>query len=131
MDVDDGEAETSRVTVQLKSEEGECLGAPFDLPVSVTVLQLQQLCNQLLGEGDDPVPCAYYADDTEIRESLAASLQLDKLNTEKVLDIVYQPQAVFRVRAVTRCTSSLPGHGEAVISAQFSPDGRSVCLILM
>ena len=25
---------------------------------------------------------------------------------------------------MTRCTSSLPGHGEPVISAQFSPDGR-------
>uniref|UniRef100_A0A914WK40 NLE domain-containing protein n=1 Tax=Plectus sambesii TaxID=2011161 RepID=A0A914WK40_9BILA len=126
MDIDEGEAGTSRVTVQLKSEEGDCLGAPFDLPVSVTVVQLQQLCNQLLGESDDPVPCAFYSNDTEIRESLAVSLDLEKLNTEKVLDIVYQPQAVFRVRAVTRCTSSLPGHGEAVISAQFSPDGRGL-----
>jgi len=44
--------------------------------------------------------------------------------SEQVLDIVYQPQAVFKVRAVTRCTSSIPGHAEAVIAAQFSPDGR-------
>ena len=37
--------------------------------------------------------------------------------------MVYLPQAVFRVRPVTRCTSSLPGHSEPVISVQFSPDG--------
>ena len=62
-----------------------------------------------------------------------------------MLEIVYRPQALFRVRAVTRCTSSIPGNGimvaivivvmvtlwlysightEAVISVQFSPDGR-------
>ena len=37
--------------------------------------------------------------------------------------MVYLPQAVFRVRPVTRCTSSLPGHSEPVISVQFSSDG--------
>lgn len=31
---------------------------------------------------------------------------------------------MFRVRPVTRCTSSIPGHGEPVISVQFSPNGR-------
>ena len=28
-----------------------------------------------------------------------------------MLEIVYYPQALFRVRAVTRCTSSIPGNG--------------------
>ena len=46
------------------------------------------------------------------------------VETEKVLDIIYQPQAIFRVRAVTRCTSSLEGHSEAVISVAFSPTGK-------
>merc|ERR1711971_958573 len=40
------------------------------------------------------------------------------------LSIVYQPQAVFRVRGVTRCTSSLSGHGEPVVTPLFSPTGR-------
>lgn len=31
------------------------------------------------------------------------------LGTEQVVDIVYRPQAVFKVRAVTRCAASLPG----------------------
>lgn len=45
-----------------------------------------------------------------------------KVDTENVLNIVYQPQAVFRVRAVTRCTSSMPGHAEAVVALSFSPN---------
>lgn len=61
----------------------------------------------------------------EITESLEKTLDQEALEgSEQVLDIIYQPQAVFRVRAVTRCTSSIPGHAEAVIAAQFSPDGR-------
>ena len=28
---------------------------------------------------------------------------------EKTLEIVYQPQARFKVQAVTRCSSSIPG----------------------
>ena len=40
------------------------------------------------------------------------------------MKIVYVPQAVFRVRAVTRCTSTLPGHAEALLSSSFSPDGK-------
>lgn len=60
--------------------------------------------------------------------TLADSLDKEKLDaSEKVLDIIYQPQAVFKVRAVTRCTSTIEGHAEAVISVAFSPDGRWVC----
>lgn len=42
------------------------------------------------------------------------------------MDIVYQPQAVFRVRAVARCTDSIPGHTEAILHVGFSPDGKSL-----
>jgi WD40 repeat protein len=39
-----------------------------------------------------------------------------------VLSIVYQPQASFRVVAVTRCTGTLSGHTEAILCVAFSPD---------
>ena len=32
-----------------------------------------------------------------------------KLSREEVLTIVYQPQAIFKVKAVTRCTGSMTG----------------------
>jgi ribosome assembly protein 4 len=45
--------------------------------------------------------------------------------TEDVLTLVYTPQAVFRVRAVSRCSASIPGHGEAILCTQFSPKDSS------
>lgn len=31
------------------------------------------------------------------------------VSVEQVLQIVYQPQAVFRIKPVTRCSASIPG----------------------
>lgn len=73
---------------------------------------------------EDPLPLAFYVHDAEIVSSLGKTLESQAVETEKVLDIIYQPQAIFRVRAVTRCTSSLEGHSEAVISVAFSPTGK-------
>lgn len=73
---------------------------------------------------DEPVPLAFFVHDAEIVASLEKTLAGQSVETEKVLEIIYQPQAVFRVRAVTRCTSSLEGHTEAVISVAFSPTGK-------
>lgn len=47
-----------------------------------------------------------------------------QVSVETALFIVYQPQAIFRVRPVSRCTASMPGHAEAVLAVSFSPDGR-------
>lgn len=60
----------------------------------------------------------------EVKQSLNKTLDIGSADTEAVIDIVYQPQAVFKVRPVTRCTSSMPGHSEAVVSLNFSPDGQ-------
>lgn len=79
---------------------------------------------------DEPVPLAFFVHDAEIVASLEKTLAGQSVETEKVLDIIYQPQAVFRVRAVTRCTSSLEGHTEAVISVAFSPTGKYEGLVV-
>lgn len=71
------------------------------------------------------MPLAFFArGDTEIVSSLGVCIKELAWETEQVLPVVYQPQAVFRVRAVTRCTSTLQGHTEAVISTAFSPTGK-------
>lgn len=46
----------------------------------------------------------FFVNEKEIRGNLEAVLEKEKINTEHVVDIVYQQQAVFRVRPVTRCT---------------------------
>ncbi|KAK9884437.1 hypothetical protein WA026_007284 [Henosepilachna vigintioctopunctata] len=109
---------------QFKSETGEVVGDIMRLPLDCSKEQLNLLCNGIL-DNEDVVPYLFYIHDTEIVNNLKKSI--DSLNLkadEKVLDIIYQQQAVFRVRPVTRCTSSMPGHAEAVISVNFSPDGK-------
>uniref|UniRef100_A0A8R1HZN2 WD_REPEATS_REGION domain-containing protein n=1 Tax=Caenorhabditis japonica TaxID=281687 RepID=A0A8R1HZN2_CAEJA len=115
-----------QISVSFISEDNEELGASGVLvPVDISTESLQILCNQLLENSDDPVPISFFTDDgIEIVDSVRKSL--DVIDFEKTLKLVYQPQAVFRVRPVTRCSSSIPGHGEPIISAQFSPDGRGL-----
>uniref|UniRef100_A0A183CAW9 WD_REPEATS_REGION domain-containing protein n=1 Tax=Globodera pallida TaxID=36090 RepID=A0A183CAW9_GLOPA len=135
------------VTVRLFSEAGKELSeAPVVVLASTTAEQLQSLYHQLLrnqkqpkdtnaGEEEDddelaaPVQFRTAAEEpngrnwTEIVDSLLDSLPPEQLFVEKPLELVCLPQAVFRVRPVTRCAASLPGHGEPVLSVQFSPDG--------
>ena len=75
---------------------------------------------------DETTPYSFFVDDVEISDSLGKALSETKTwqSSEVVVEIVYQAQAVFRVRAVTRCTSTVEGHAEAVLTLQFSPNGR-------
>jgi len=113
------------VGVKIASHSGQDLGHVV-VPVTSTVDNLQALCNKLLGNVE-PLPMSFRtAEGQEIHSSLKESIPVDQLTSEKAFQLIYHPQAVFRVRAVTRCTSSLPGHSEPIVSAQFSPDGRNL-----
>lgn len=122
MEIDEKE-DCERLLCRFKSESNETIGDVMDLPVDCTVEQLTQICNVLLQE-EENTPFLFYINDVEITQSLKNAVDINSLNTEGVVDIIYHRQAVFRVRPVTRCTSSIPGHAEAVISVSFSPDGK-------
>ena len=113
----------ARVLAQFKSEDGKLVGVPFDLPEEMSVRQLNQTCNGLLGEEDDAI-YTFYIEGEEVRDSLRETLKIIKTrDSENILEILYIPQANFRVQAVTRCSASMGGHTEAVITVVFSPDG--------
>jgi ribosome assembly protein 4 len=48
----------------------------------------------------------------------------EHVSTERTLLLTYRPLAIFRVRPVTRCTDTLPGHTDAVLHVSYSPDGN-------
>lgn len=62
----------------------------------------------------------------ELASDIGAHLQQHKLSVERALRIVYMPQAVFRVRPIARCTASMPGHSEAVLTVSYSPNGKKL-----
>jgi ribosome assembly protein 4 len=113
-DCGNSSAEVKRVLSRFKSDAGDVLpGGLLDLPVNITVDKLQLIVNALLGQ-DDPVPLAFFIDDVQIEASLEDNIK-DFNTSENVIEIVYQPQAIFQVRAVTRCTGTLEGMILAVL----------------
>lgn len=58
-----------------------------------------------------------------VGQSVAEVVTALSLSTETSLTITCQPLAVFRVRPVTRCGETLPGHSDGVLHVSYSPDG--------
>lgn len=104
-----------------ETAEGERTGPQLDVPAETTPAQLQLILNQLLSN-EERVPYSFYVGEEEVTSTLGGALGAG--SAEQTLKVVYVPQAVFRVRAVTRCTSTLSGHSEAILSSSFSADGR-------
>jgi ribosome assembly protein 4 len=145
------DVEIRNIIAQFTPEDGEPVGPQLHLPVNISVDQLDEVLNKLMGN-DDSQPYSYWIGEEEVTENVAELLlkkqkeawadnmlkkgkRFKKSDTEKVkltvpteevLKIIFRPQAVFKVRPVTRCTSTLSGHSEAVLVCSFSPDGNQL-----
>jgi ribosome assembly protein 4 len=144
------EEDTAQVMIQLVDENGNKTGGQLLVPVNASVAQLDELVTSFLDGKADDVPFAFFCGADQINSSVEDLLyrrqqelwltkqlaqgrrvkpgDVDKLPfvppEETVLDVTYRPQAVFRVRALSRCSASLDGHSEAVLVVSFSPDGK-------
>lgn len=118
---------------QLKGSVGE-------IPTGVYILTAHQ--------SDDPVPFSFHLDVEHINQNVkpeeqalrASRLPISTniltdalsqksittygLSTEDTFKIICEPQAVFRVRPATRCSSTLSGHSSPILCASFSPTGN-------
>ncbi|KAM7262586.1 hypothetical protein ACFE04_000269 [Oxalis oulophora] len=129
------------VICQLTDSEGTPLDGPMSVKLNVGPQQLHLIVNTLLKNlssmhllltlrdaavmnFEERLPYSFYILDQELLVPLETFLQKNKVSVEKVLPIVYQPQAIFRIRPVSRCSATISGHSEAVLSVAFSPDGR-------
>jgi ribosome assembly protein 4 len=59
-----------------------------------------------------------------LADILAHPKGIQYFTPEDVIVLHCSPQAVFRVRPATRCSSTLSGHGQPILCASFSPTGR-------
>ncbi|CAM9388899.1 unnamed protein product, partial [Phaeothamnion confervicola] len=109
--------------VQFMAMDGEAKGPQIDMPVSADPIQMEQVLNELLAQ-KEKLPYSFYIGDEELAGALGDHVRDRGLSTEAVLRVAYQPLAVFRVRPVTRCTDTMPGHTDAVLHVSYSPDGR-------
>jgi len=146
---DNGNEIPSNLVVQFQNRQGDMLAGSMDIPTHSTIDDLQSLVHTLIENIDDDneksckenkakrIPYCFYAkverkngvvDEIELSSSLLDFLKEYKglLSTEVTLQLTYQPLAVFKVRPVTRCTATMPGHTEAVLHVSYSPDGKSL-----
>ena len=99
----------THVVAQFRSADGDSAGPPLNLPADADPEILEVLLNTLLNN-DDAVPYSFFVDGRELLGSIQKDvLEGMKRDAETVVSIVYQPQAVFRLRPVTRCTASMEG----------------------
>jgi ribosome assembly protein 4 len=103
--------------------EGVPLGPSMDVPAGITPPQLELLLRKLVRVD---APYAFYLHAEELTGALHAALASQRLSAEEVLPVRYQELSMFRVRPVTRCSDSLPGHTDAILHVSFSPSGRQL-----
>eukprot|EP00002_Diphylleia_rotans_P037246 TRINITY_DN82_c0_g1_i1.p1 TRINITY_DN82_c0_g1~~TRINITY_DN82_c0_g1_i1.p1 ORF type:complete len:504 (-),score=89.12 TRINITY_DN82_c0_g1_i1:1349-2860(-) len=117
----------THILASFASADNEVVGPALDLPVDVSTHQLEIILNQLLSN-EEHRPYVFFINDTEVRTNVRDTLieLKDSISTETNIQITYRPQNVFRVMAVTRCSSTLEGHADAILSVAFSPDGHNL-----
>ncbi|KAG4303979.1 hypothetical protein PORY_002632 [Pneumocystis oryctolagi] len=99
------------------------------IPGNISSSDLIILLNKLL-ENNEPIPYIFSAEidgkQIEIKDNLYLSIYFHNLkSTEEELTLIYTPQAIFRVRAINRCTATISGHEKPILYAQFSPKSGS------
>ncbi|KAL8876413.1 MAG: hypothetical protein Q9198_005389 [Flavoplaca austrocitrina] len=111
---------------------GQPSGAPVAIPVAdATVKNLELLLNTLQGnDASERIPYRFtFGADGQVvdivNDIYRALLKPGLRTTEDTISLHYTPQAIFRVRTVSRCSASIPGHGEAILATSFASSSSS------
>ncbi|KAL8944489.1 MAG: hypothetical protein Q9216_000399 [Gyalolechia sp. 2 TL-2023] len=111
---------------------GKQTGAPVAVSVvDATVKNLELLLNTLQGnDASERVPYRFtFGAGGQVVDIVSdiyrAVLKPGLTTTEDTISLHYTPQAIFRVRAVSRCSASIPGHGEAILTTSFASSSSS------
>jgi len=115
-----------------QNAEGESVGDQISIDARSTRRDLVSLLNKFL-ENEEKLPYSLFIGDEEQQAEVTGSIidaikDLPKANynAETVIPVIYKPEAMFRVRPITRASSTLEGHTEAILATNFSPDGKNL-----
>lgn len=115
-----------------QNAEGETVGDRISIDAKSTRRDLVSLLNKFL-DNDEKLPYALFIGDESQQAEVTGSiidavkdLPNSQFNPEIVIPIIYKPEAMFRVRPITRASSTLEGHTEAILACNFSPDGKNL-----
>ncbi|KLO19136.1 WD-repeat protein [Schizopora paradoxa] len=132
------------IIVQFVAEDdGRSLAPAVQLPANVSREDLEVLVNKLSSnEEEEPVPFSFHialpppkdaVNTPPTRITISKSIEADVLSNptspltvEDKFVVVCSPQAIFKVRPATRCSSTLAGHGSPILCASFSPTGAQL-----
>ncbi|VDK23748.1 unnamed protein product [Taenia asiatica] len=133
------------IFIQFVNTNGEEAGTPVLVPCSSSVSDLTDILITFREkELNELEAYTFFIGETQILDDLGSGIAQSTASRllvnegvgdtqaepgalmESIVKVTYQAQAVFRVRPVTRCTSTLPGHKGAVLVALFSPDARAL-----
>ncbi|PKI84925.1 ribosome assembly [Malassezia vespertilionis] len=144
-------ATMSSVLVQFRSgQDDRYLGSTLSLPAGAGQAEMGNIVNQLReaskekkeDEDDDEIQYTFHVllppspenPSQPTRINITKNLHEDVLissiakklgvSAEDSLTVVFEPQAVFRVRAVHRCSSTMSGHASPILCCSFSPTGQ-------
>jgi ribosome assembly protein 4 len=74
--------------VQFRSEAGETLGAPVEVPHDTSPDQLRILVNTLLANDDEHTPFSFFVEEREVVTELSRMTDELKIDTESVVSIM-------------------------------------------
>ncbi|KAJ6750853.1 hypothetical protein OIU85_001396 [Salix viminalis] len=118
----------NNIICQFTDPEGKPLKAPLYIPHNAGP---RQIVNRLLNN-EEKLPHAFSISDQELVVPLETYSQKSNVSVEKVLPIVYQPQAIFRTRPVNRRSATIAGVIVVMQKLYFqlplSPDGRQLAI---
>ena len=134
------ESKSQTIIIQFRDQEEKEVGFKISVDSNTSKADLNKLLSEVrtpaVGEDEGQI-FQFYIDDKEVKVSIQDILdriQSSKVrvNQEKkkfftgetVLPVLFKPEAMFRIRPVTRASSTLEGHTGAVLDLTFSPDGK-------
>lgn len=116
--------EKREVRIKFRDIEGNEIGDEIYVDATSSKIDLNKILDQILQPEEKQV-YQFYLDEKEIRSSINDILaKATTYNAETCLPLTYKPEAMFRIRPVTRASSTLEGHSESILSVSFSPDGK-------